>query len=569
MKALRSLFISCLFLQLGCSLHPKKIIERTEVTNKTLAISTSEPLASQVAADIFKQGGNIVDAAVAASFVVSVIRPQSTGIGGGGFLLYYNARQKRTLALDFREVAPIKATTEMYLKDGKVIEDLPTTGAKAVAVPGLIAGLYDFHHRYGKLKWAKVVAPSAVIAESQISVSKHMSDRLILEKEDLEHSSELKALFFKEGRLLREGETFSNPDLAKTLRKIGKFGKDYFYKGEFAEKLVDWMKKNNGLITEEDLSSYRVKMRTPIQSKYREFSITSFPPPSSGGIGLIQILKIYDLISDSFRKQYGTRVMEIEAMKRAFIDRAFLLGDPDFVKIPVHDLLSNQYLKSRADEISNKKILPSAEILPWSKEKRNHETTHLSFIDGEGNAISTTQTVNVYFGAKVVIPGTGVILNDTMDDFSIQPGVKNHFELVGGRRNRIQPGKRPVSSMTPTLVFDAQNRVKLVAGAPGGSQIITQVYHVLSRILREKETPESAIESCRFHHQWVPDKVVIEPDCFKSFKPLEKIYTLQKAKTPFYDVLVVGREPDGKLFSVIDPRGHGKPVIAHRAQIFN
>jgi gamma-glutamyltranspeptidase/glutathione hydrolase len=571
---MRILFYLCalLFFQVGCVKQLQSIkppVENSHEISKSkleLAISTSEPLVARVAGDIFKAGGNIVDASVAASFAISVVRPQSTGIGGGGFLVFYQGKTKKTLALDFREVAPGEADEDMYLDESDdVISGLSTTGVRAVAVPGLVAGLYHFHQKFGKLPWHEVLEPSISLAKSKIRVSKHMALALKEAAESLEKDAELKKIFFKDHHVLKEAEYFVQPQLAKTLALIAQDGEKYFYEGEFAEALEAVMKKSGGLITREDLKNYEVIERSPLVGLWRGHKLLSFPPPSSGGVNLFQILRIVDDVPEVFKITYGKRVAEIEAMKRAFIDRAFLFGDPDFTPVPTEQLISESYLRRRAQEIAGKKILPAGEILPWSKEKTNHETTHLSLMDSEGNAISTTQSINGYFGAKVSVPGTGVILNNTMDDFSIQPGQANQFGLVGGRSNRIQPEKHPLSSMTPTIVLDANDRPVLVLGAPGGSRIISSVYYVLSRILRDHQSPEEAIAGCRFHHQWMPDKVLVEPECILDFKPLEKFYKIEKT-SPFGEVQVVGQNSEGRLFSVVDPRGHGEPLVSSRSR---
>lgn len=551
----------CLILILGCSTHTRPFVQQAPAHHRSLAISTSEPLATQAAAEVFEKGGNIVDAAIAASFALSVVRPQSTGIGGGGFLLFYESKTKRTYAFDFRETAPLKASPQMFLKDGEVIPDASSTGALSVGVPGMIEGLYQVHGKFGKLPWASLISSSIQLAESRISVSKHMARALREEAEHLRNSEDARRIFFQGDRPLQEGETFTQPELAQTLRGIAERGSSYFYQGAFAQKLADWMRQNGGLIGLEDLAKYKVNTPRPLQAPWSSYEIITFPPPSSGGIHLLQILQIFDAISSKYKSEYGKEGAEIESMKRAFADRAFWLGDPAFTIVPVRHLLDRRYMQARAKEIDSQVSTKAEDIRPWSREQLNHETTHISLIDEDGNAISTTQSINGYFGAKVIVPGTGVILNNTMDDFSLKPGAANQFGLIGGKKNRIQGGKRPLSSMTPTIVLNSKQNVELVIGAPGGSRIITAVYQVLSRILRDGVSAESALKSCRFHHQWSPDKVLVEPPCLKLCESLKAHYKCEVPSSVFGEVQIVGRTPSGDLYSAVDPRGHGEAII--------
>lgn len=562
---------------------------------KKLAISTSEPLVAEAAAEIFQQGGNIADAAVAASFAISVVRPQSTGLGGGGFLVSYFKGQSQ--AWDFRETAPYLSRRDMFLKKDpktkklEVIPDLSSVGPKAAATPGLVAGLYEFHQKHGHLKWVQVLQPAIRLAGTPISVSAHMARALRDMSEDILKDPEMTKVFTQAGEVLEEGDTFVQPDLKSTLEGIASGGKKYFYRGEFASKLGAWSAANKAVLNAGDLKMYQVKIRKPLQVTWRNYQVLSMPPPSSGGLHLLQILKMVDAVRVK-SGAYGAGstppslqvpyVAEIEAMKRAFADRAVWLGDPDYVKVPVEELLSDSYIQKRADEIGEAKILPAKEVLPWSKEKTNHETTHISLMDSDGNAISTTQTVNGYFGAAVMVPGTGVILNNEMDDFSVKPGVANIFGLVGGKFNEIAPGKRPLSSMTPTIVVNDKKEAVLAIGAPGGSRIITGTYYVLSRILREGQSVGEALGGCRFHHQWSPDKVTMEPACFaEAGEALKKFYPVVEEAKPFFfgEVQVVQRSGVDKdadeaavsegytgdvLTSGVDPRGHGVPMVVGR-----
>jgi len=564
-----------LFLLSCATTKQKALIERAALVD--LAVATSEPQASHVALEIRSRGGNLADVAVATSFAISVIRPQSTGIGGGGFLIYYNAKLKKAEAWDFRETAPSRARAKHFLNtEGKPDEALSQSGARAVAVPGLVAGLFDFHRAHGKLSWPQVIEPAIQIAEKGAIASEHLVRALQSEKEELLKDPEISALFYPRGRALKAGDTFVQTNLAQTLRGIAAGGKDYFYKNEFASKLSLWMGEHKGLMHQMDLLNYRTKKRSVVREKWRDFEILTMPPPSSGGIHLVQILKMADEVQSAFFKVSNERdssgrslkqiVVDIESFKRAYADRALHLGDSDFSPVPMKQLLDTRYLKRRARQIEKGKILPAEEISPWSREYLGKkQTTHMSFMDAEGSAISTTQTINGLFGAQMILPTTGVVLNNEMDDFSIAEGAANLYGLVGGKANKIEGGKRPLSSMTPTIILDAKTRaVRLVVGAPGGSRIITQVYEVISRILRDRVSPEEALGACRYHHQWSPDKVFVEERCAKEFGPLKDFYSLE-TKGSFGEVQVVGRDlRTNEIYSATDPRGQGIPAIKVR-----
>jgi len=560
----------------GC--HPKatNLESLSFGSSKGLAISTAEPVASDVAAKIFRSGGNIVDASVAAALAICVVRPQSVGLGGGGFLLYHSGNPNKSEIWDFREVAPRKATAKMYIQDGQLVADASLNGPRAAGVPGLLAGLYDFQRKYGRLPWKKIVEPSIDLAEKGVQASSHLAQRLVIRKEILLKDPSLASIFFKKGRAIRAGETFVQQDLALTLRQIAAKGKKYFYRGEFADHFAAYMKESGGLIEKADLENYHVRMRKPIAMKWRNYTVLTMPPPSSGGIKLLQVLRIVDEIPESFKNSFpeklddgasaGIVISEIEAFKRAFADGGLYVGDPDFVKVPTKKLLDASYLEKRAYEIEYDKIVPSADVRPFGTDgTQPKQTTHLSFMDSNGNAVSMTISHNFYWGAGVVVPGTGVILNDTMDDFTTEPGKPNAtYGLLSGEANKIAPGKRPVSSMTPTILLDAKknNQVVMVLGAPGGATIPAQLHYVLTRILRDHKPMDEAIAACRFTHQWMPDKLKVEPNCRREFRALEKYYSIDEMKAIFGEVQVVGHDDHGLAYSLTDPRGGGKPLIA-------
>ncbi len=566
--------IFCLFGLAACATHQSGVYARktpyVEHKEAVLAVATAEKVASEAASEMIDLGGNIADAAVAASFAISVVRPQSTGLGGGGFLLYYDAKRKEATAWDFRESAPSLAHSAMYLEKGQVISKASTEGAMAVGVPGLVAGLYEFHKSYGRLTWFQVLQPAIRAAENGAQVSEHLAKALERKSELLQKDLQIQTIFYPRGEALKAGDIFIQQNLAKTLQNIAIGGRDYFYQGEFANRLESWMKDHHGILQKKDMELYTVKKRQPLQERWRDYQVITMPPPSSGGVHLVQILKIFDEIPRNFSSEVadgnfyiGKMIAEVEAMKRAFADRAVHLGDSDFADVPLMELLKDGYLERRAEEIQKLGIIAANQIQPWnapeSVPEEKTETTHLSFMDSEGNAISTTQTINGWFGAGVMLPETGVVLNNEMDDFSIQPGIPNLYGLVGGESNKVEAHKRPLSSMTPTIVLDRSNDVKMVLGAPGGSTIITSVYYVLSRVLRDGKSIQEALSDCRFHHQWLPDQVSMEPECLQEYDELSKYYVL-KESTSFGEVEVVGRN-DGKVYAATDPRGDGLPLV--------
>ncbi len=530
---------------------------RQKSSSKALAIATSEPLVNLAAEQIFAQGGSLADAAVAASFAISVVRPQSTGIGGGGFLIF-KSKDGSVEVLDFRETAPHRASPKMFLRQGKADPQVSLNGPLAVATPGLVAGLFQFHQKHGKLPWSDVLAPSIALARTGFPISEHMARAIQTRWSVIQKDPEMMKHFSRLGKPLKAGDVLIQEDLAQTLERMAKGGSQEFYRGETSRRIIQYMKSAGGILSARDLSRYRVVSRQPLEANWKNYRIITMPPPSSGGLHLLQILKMTEMATAE-KSELSPSVIEIEAFKRAYADRALHLGDPDFHPVPVSQLLSEDYLKERASEIQSGRILPGAEISPWKEEAtKPKQTSHLSLMDSEGNVVSTTQTVNYLFGAAVMPPGTGIVLNDEMDDFSIQPGVANVFGLVGGAANEIRPLKRPLSSMTPTIVLDDKGAARMVIGAPGGSRIITSVYKVISQHLRAGLDPVKAMEQCRFHHQWSPDVVLMESGCGQLKSALESLYPVEIKDSVFGEVQLVGRGADGKMFAVADPRGHGQ-----------
>ncbi|MBE9034705.1 gamma-glutamyltransferase [aff. Roholtiella sp. LEGE 12411] len=540
-------------------------------TKKGMVVS-AHPLASEAGISMLRKGGNAVDAAVATTFAISVVEPFSAGIGGGGFLLMHSQKTGEIKALDFRERAPLKATRNMYLDaQGKVRPNASVNGYLAVATPGTVAGLYEVHRRYGKLSWQEVVKPAIALAKDGFILSPQVSWRSISEyknrKQAILDNPAARAIFIRNGEFYQPGEKLVQRDLGRTLSAIAQ-NPQSFYTGNIAQAIAADMVKNGGLISLEDLKAYKTIWRTPVCGNFRKAKICSMPPPSSGGIHLLQILNIIgdtDLKSLGWHHPDALHLM-VEAMKIAYSDRSQYLGDPDFVKVPVQELLSPAYAKKRRQEINMKVARPSTEIkpglntIPNSKSSESNETSHLTVVDEQRNAVSLTFTINLGFGAGVVTPGTGIFLNNEMDDFAAAPGVPNAFGLVGNDANSIAPRKTPLSSMTPTIITE-NGRLRMAVGAPGGSTIITQVLQVILNVLEYNMDVGAAISVPRIHHQWLPDE-------FRSESWSLDALTLQelrrrghniKETTPWGNANAIAVTTDGTLEGAADPRGEGSP----------
>jgi len=483
-------------------------------------VVSAHPLASQIGLDILKAGGNAVDAAVATAFALGVTEGYSSGIGGGSFTLLHLANRWETVAVDGREEAPAAANRNMYVDkaSGQVIPELSTTGVLAAAVPGHVAALCLLLDRYGSMSLGQVLEPSIALADSGFELSQTYVRVLENQKDRLKRfSSSFEIFFHPDSTVLGLGERLVQHDLAQTYRLLAEEGDDAFYKGEIAQLIAAAMLPDSGLITVEDLASYRAKIRRPVLGSYRGFTVYSMPPPSSGGVHLIQMLNVlerYDLHYLGHNSSETIHLMA-EAMKRAFADRAVYMGDPGFASIPVAGLISKAYADSLARTISRfhaSKVSgpgnPTPYLPPADMSKGQH-TTHLSVIDRWGNMVAMTATINTGFGSGFVVPGTGVLLNNEMDDFSAAPGVENFFGLVGDEANSIAPHKRPLSSMTPTFVF-YQGRPFMILGSPGGPRIITTVLQVILNVIDHNMDIQAAVDAPRIHHQWKPDKLYLE-----------------------------------------------------------
>lgn len=546
---------------------PTQAVEARQDWGKRGMVVSADALASEAGLTILKQGGNAVDAAVATTFAISVTEPQSAGIGGGGFLLLRDGQTGTIKALDFRERAPLKATPTMYLDaQGKVRPNASTDGYLAVAVPGTVAGLANVHQRYGKLPWKTVVAPAIRLASEGFNVSPALANA-IAGQQTLQQNPAARQIFTRHGKPLAVGDRLIQTDLAKTLTAIAA-NPQSFYTGSIAQAIARDMAANGGLITLADLQQYRPIWREPVCGAFQVYQVCSMPPPSSGGVHLLQMLNLItplDLKALGWHHPNALHFL-IEAMRIAYRDRAEYLGDPDFVKVPVSALISSAYADLRRPEIdlqrarlsSQVPLVDPTQVEKLKRVKESHDTSHLSVVDRTGNAVSLTFTVNLGFGAGIVTPGTGIVLNNEMDDFSTAPGVPNAFGLVGREANAISPRKTPLSSMTPTIVTES-GQLRLVVGAPGGSTIITTVLQIVLNTLVYKMPVDKAVAAPRLHHQWLPDVVMVESFGFDTLT-LEELrrrgHTLRD-RSGWGNAMAITRSPDGLLQGAADPRGDG------------
>ncbi|MHA3772824.1 gamma-glutamyltransferase [Verrucomicrobiota bacterium sgz303538] len=527
--------------------------------------ATAHPLATQAAIEAMKRGGNAVDAAVAAALTLGVVDGSNSGIGGGCFLLLRTPGGEY-VAIDGRETAPKAATRDMFLRDGKADTRLSQVGPLASGTPGALAAYALAVERFGKLPLKSHLLAAAEIAEHGFPIGQQYAGRLKREAEELSRFESSRTIFLKpNGQPWSEGDILKQPDLASTYRNIAENGIAWFYQGPFAEALGKWMRENGGLLTLEDLNGYRPKLREPVRSTYRGYEIVSFPPPSSGGVHVLQILNIlenFDL-KNLGHNSADTIHVTTEAMKLAFADRAHWLGDPDFVPVP-RGLISKEYAKTLADRI---RMEQASDVTGHSTPEQATEnvfgkhTTHLSTADAEGFWVACTATINTSFGSKVVVPGTGVLLNNEMDDFSAQPGVPNAFNLIGGEANAVAPGKRPLSSMSPTIVSKDGQPI-LGVGAAGGPTIITQTLLTIINTVDFGMPVDTAIGSPRFHHQWRPDELKIEISVESSIREVLQSRGHKLAPINFFGACqAVARNPaDGSFTASADPRNEGNAV---------
>lgn len=535
-----------------------EVKEEHEAFGKKYMISTQGRFSTQAGRKMFEQGGNAVDAAVAISFSISVERPQSTGIGGGGFMLIKTPEMKKPISLDFREKAPLKAHSKMYLDSkGNVIKRKSLDGIFAVGTPGLVAGVLEAHRRFGKLPLAKILEPSIKLAEEGFEVYPELDRALKAREKVLASFPASKKIFFKNNKVLQKGDRLIQKDLGKTLRAIAQKGHKGFYRGWVAKNLVATSKKYGGLIQHRDLRKYDVKERLPVEGTYKDYRIFSMAPPSSGGTHVIQILNTVE--GDDLGK-YGphhdkTIHLVSSAMQQAFADRARYLGDSDFVKVPIKQLTSKEYARKVRSSIGEKaKKLKSVKAGVF---KEHDETTHFSVTDIDGNVVVSTQTINGWFGSGLVAEGTGIVLNNEMDDFATKVGASNLFGAIGGQNNLVAPMKRPLSSMSPTIVMK-NNKPYLALGTPSGTRILTCVTSVILNYLEHALPLYDSVAAVRYHQQWSPDYIRFDEPGVPSqtVKKLNSRGHEVKFKNLGCKIQAISYEGDS-LHGVSDPRGQG------------
>lgn len=531
-----------------------------EATGKAMVASQGEA-SSQAALATLKKGGNIIDAFVTASFMISVERPQSTGIGGGGFLLFYNHAQKQVYAFDFREVAPLASSSGMFLdKKGNPQPLYSQEGALAVATPGLVAGLYDIHKKFGRMPWAEAIRPAIDLARKGFPLYEHLALALEDRKHLLGVDPEAKQTFYMgDGKVPKLGTVIIQENLAKTLEAIAIEGRDGFYKGKIADAIVKTVQEKRGILGYRDLKEYQMKERTPVTADYKGLKIFSMPPPSSGGIHVIQILKMLEPHDLRSMGPQSTEAVHLTAnsMQRAFVDRATYLGDADFHPVPVKELLNEGYLKTLSREIKTEKAIKSDKLKPVALPYESTETTHFSIADEEGNMVASTQTINGWFGSGVIAKGTGIVLNNEMDDFAQKVGAQNLFGAVGGNNNLVQPKKRPLSSMSPTIITK-DSKPYMALGSPSGTRIITCVAQTILNSVEFEMPLFEAVGATRIHQQWLPDILKIEaPFLSKKVEQglKEKGHNIVHEKLGC-SIQAIQRE-GSKWIGVSDPRGEG------------
>ncbi len=555
------LFSLIVLTALAVSSQAQKIVPfpyeiKKEVTGDSGMVVTAHPLATRVGVEILLKGGNAIDAAVAVQFALAVVYPQAGNIGGGGFLLYRN-ENNRVLALDFREKAPAAATETMFLDStGRVIPNKSRLGVFACGVPGSVDGMWEAHHKYGRLPWDVLLAPAVELAEHGFQITEQEAQNLNRERLTFVRQSSLTPVFVKMQNWVA-GDWLIQKDLGLTLRRIAGDGRDGFYTGPTAHLLVKEVQQMNGLITEKDLADYHSVWRTPLEFDYHDLHVITMPPPSSGGIILRQLLSMvaaHPLPADGFHTAKSVHLM-VEAERRAFADRAEYMGDPDFWKVPLKTLIDTAYIRSRMADF-NPDVAGVSKKVKAGVIKESTETTHFSIVDAEGAAVSVTTTLNDSYGSRTVVAGAGFILNNEMDDFSAKPGSPNLYGAIGGKANAIVGNKRPLSSMTPTIVT-RKGKNWLVVGTPGGTTIPTTVFQILVNVADFNMSLTDAVRAPRFHHQWLPDKIDFEENGLPEtvISELETMHHTLEARGPIGRVEAIMRLPDGRWQGVADERG--------------
>ncbi|MCB1852551.1 MAG: gamma-glutamyltransferase [Gammaproteobacteria bacterium] len=522
-------------------------------------VVTSHYLATDEALKVLEQGGNAVDAAVTAAFALAVTQPRSGNIGGGGFMLISSEQQDEVVAIDYREKAPASASRDMFIgADGNADEELSRYSHKSAGVPGSVAGLALALEKYGTISLAKALEPAIRLAQEGFIIPARFSDGIQRAADRLQkHASSRKVFFKPDGSSYRPGERFLQQDLAETLKRISAQGVKGFYEGRTADLIVAEMQRGGGLITHQDLKNYRPAVRVPVHGNYRGYDIYSMSPPSSGGAHIVQILNVLEGFPISWTGHNSAQTIHLmaEAMKRAYADRSEYLGDTDFIQVPLKGLTSKAYAQLQRDAINRTRATNSATLRPGNPlPYESDETTHFSIVDRFGNAVSNTYTINFSYGSHIVVDGAGFLLNNEMDDFSAKPGVPNAYGLIGGEANKIEPHKRMLSSMSPTIV-KKQGKNFLVTGSPGGSRIITTTLQVLMNVIDHHLNIQAAVSAPRVHHQWLPDEIRIEegisPDTVRLLEEMgHKV--VRKAAMGASQSIMIGS--DGTLYGGADPR---------------
>ena len=549
---LRNFLSSCAILCAATGFTSVSVGENGAVTSRSL-------IASNVGLEVLREGGNAVDAAVATAFALAVTYPSAGNIGGGGFMVIH-LPEGTVITNDHRERAPGKASRDMFLVDGEYSPRLALRSHLSSGVPGSVAGLLTSLKRYGSMSRERILAPAIWLAEEGFALPEDLAGQFSQRRTVWEENPSSAKVFLKrDGSAYKPGDVFSQPDLANTLRRISKHGKDGFYKGETAALLVDQMRDNDGLISLEDLADYESVWREPIVGTFREYTIYSMPPPSSGGVLLVQMLNMLEPLGIGKFGFGSTATMHamIEAERRAYADRAEFLGDSDFYPVPISTLISKEYAAKRMLDFDPGEASTSANINAGPMDTESEETTHLSVYQNDGMAVSLTTTINAGYGSGIIVEGAGFLLNNEMDDFSAKPGTPNAYGLVGAEANAIEPGKRMLSSMTPTIVKRGDD-VVLITGSPGGSTIITTMLQVVLNVIEHGQPIEKSVSNPRFHHQWLPDSVSHENGFSNSvLNDLKKLgHTDIRTRAVIGDVNQIGIVDD-QIIAVSDPRSAG------------